>query len=172
MNWNFNYLAKVALGRPTCQLASGARIGSKARILNPRDSSRYIRVGRNTFVNGELCALPHGGDIDIGERCYIDVGVRIWSGISIKIEDDVVIGPNVNIFDNISHPLSATKRKEQAISIFTVGHPRDMKGLLLDKPIIIGRGTTIGTGAFVLRGAVVAPDSIVPPGTIVTKYFP
>ncbi|MGY4222702.1 acetyltransferase-like isoleucine patch superfamily enzyme [Bradyrhizobium sp. USDA 4503] len=172
MNWNFNYLAKVALGRSTCELAPGAKIGSKARILNPRDSNRYIRVGRNTFVNGELCALPHGGDIEIGQRCYIDVGVRIWSGVSIKIGDDVIIGPNVNIFDNISHPLSATKRKVQAISIFTIGHPKDMGGLLLDKPVNIGSGSTIGVGAFILRGATVAPNSIVPPGTIVTKSFP
>lgn len=172
MNWNFNYLAKVALGRPTCELAPGAKIGSKARILNPRDTSRYIRIGRQTFVNGELCVLPHGGDIEIGNGCYIDEGTRIWAGTSLKIEDDVIIGPNVNIFDNISHPLSATERKAHAISIFTVGHPRDMKGLLLDKPITIGRGSTIGAGAFVLRGVVVSPCSLIPPGMVVTKNFP
>lgn len=168
---NLNYLAKRILGRPTCILAKGAKIGPRARILNPRDSSRYIRIGCRTVIEGELCVLPHGGQIEIGDHCYIDAGTRIWSGISIKIDDDVIIGPNVNMFDNISHPLSVTKRRAHAKQIFTIGHPKDIDSLQ-DKPIRIGRGSQIGAGAHILRGVTIGEGVLVPPGSIVTKNFP
>ena len=167
---NLNYLAKRILGRSTCILAKGAKIGPKARIMNVRDSSQYLRIGCNSLVNGELCVLAHGGEIEIGERCYIDIGTRIWSGASIKIEDDVIIGPNVNVFDNISHPISAKKRHEHAKQIFTTGHPKQID--LDDKPIRIGRGTIIGAGSFVLRGVTIGENVLVAPGSIVTKSFP
>ena len=166
---NLNYLAKRLLGRPTCLMDAGAKLGSKARILNPRDDSRYIKIGADSFINGELCVLPHGGNIVIGQRCYIDEGTRIWSGMSITIEDDVVIGPDVNIFDNISHPLSARKRAVQAKQILTIGHPKEMHGLLLDEPIYIGEGSMIGARSFILRGATIAAKTLIEPGSMITR---
>ncbi|SEE09006.1 acyltransferase [Bradyrhizobium erythrophlei] len=164
---NVGFLARSLLGRPTCKLGQRAKLGWRARILNARESSEHIRIGRDSFVGGELFVFAHGGDIEIGRNCYIDVGTRIWSGGSIKIGDDVVIGPDVNIFDNHTHPLSTAARHAQIRSIFTIGHPKQIE--LAERPVVIGDGAQIGAGAIILRGVEIGPNVFVPPGSIVSK---
>ncbi len=164
---NLGFLTKTLLGRPTCRLGKGARLGWRARILNARQSSEHIRIGPDTFVAGELFVFAHGGDIEIGSNCFIDAGARIWSGGSIKIGDNVVIGPDVSVFDNHTHPLRAAERHAQIRSIFTVGHPKQIE--LAERPVIIGDGAQIGAGAIILRGVQIGSKVIVPPGTIVSK---
>lgn len=164
---NLGFLARALLGRPTCTLGKGAKLGWKARILNARQSSEHIRIGPNSFVAGELFVFAHGGDIEIGSNCYIDVGARIWSGGSIKIGDGVVIGPDVSIFDNHTHPLRAAERHHQIRSIFTVGHPKQIE--LAESPVVIENGVQIGAGAIILRGVKLGTNVIVPPGSVVSK---
>lgn len=164
---NLHYLIRKALRRPTCILERGARLGSKAKILNARGKSDYIRIGRDSVVLGELFVFAHGGQIEIGKRCYIDAGTRIWSGASIKIEDDVIVGPDVNVFDNRTHPLDAHERHEQIKSIFTIGHPKRID--LGDRPVRICQGALIGARAMILRGVTIGSGSIVLPGAIITK---
>ncbi|MGF6426504.1 acyltransferase [Bradyrhizobium elkanii] len=167
---NLDYLAKTLLGRPTCKLARGAKLGWNARILNARQSSEHIKIGPNSFVAGEIFVFGHGGDIEIGSNCYIDTGARIWSGGSIKIGDNVVIGPDVNIFDNHTHPLRPAERHAQIKSIFTVGHPKQVN--LDDRPVLIGNGAQIGAKAIILRGVVIGDNVTVPPGSVVSKSIP
>lgn len=164
---NLGFLARTLLGRPTCRLERGATLGWSARILNARQSSEHIRIGTNSFVGGELFVFAHGGDIEIGSNCYIDVGARIWSGGSIKIGDGVVVGPDANIFDNHTHPLRAAERHAQIRSIFTVGHPKQIE--LAERSVIIGDGAQIGAGAIILRGVEIGKNVIVPPGSVVSK---
>ncbi|GKQ52881.1 hypothetical protein BRSPCE3_37360 [Bradyrhizobium sp. Ce-3] len=164
---NLGFLAKSLLGRPTCQLAQGAKLGRKARILNARQSSEHIRVGANSFIGGELFVFAHGGDIEIGSNCYVDIGARIWSGGSIKIGNNVVIGPGANIFDNHTHPLRAQERHDQIRSIFTVGHPKQIE--LAERPVVIGDGAHIGAGAIILRGVEIGPNVIVAPGSVISR---
>ena len=68
----------------------------------------------------------HGGRISIGEWCYVGVGTRIWSAISIEIGDRVLISHSANVFDSLTHPLQAAARHEQVKQIFTSGHPREV----------------------------------------------
>ncbi|MFQ3452038.1 acyltransferase [Bradyrhizobium sp. UFLA01-814] len=164
---NLDFLAKTLLGRPTCVLARGAKLGWKARILNARQSSEHIRIGPNTFVAGELFVFAHGGDIEIGRDCFIDAGTRIWSGGSIKIGNNVVIGPDVNVFDNHTHPLRAAARHAQIRSIFTIGHPKQIE--LAERPVVIGDGAQIGAGAIILRGVEIGSNVIIEPGSVVSK---
>ncbi|WP_298274502.1 DapH/DapD/GlmU-related protein [uncultured Bradyrhizobium sp.] len=164
---NLGFLARMLLGRPTCKLERGASLSWRARILNARQSSKYIRIGSNSFIAGELFVFAHGGDIEVGRDCYVDVGARIWSGASIRIGNGVIIGPNVNIFDNHTHPLRAAQRHAQIQSIFTVGHPPRIE--LADRPIIIGNGAQIGAGAIILRGVEIGENVIIPPGSVVSK---
>ncbi|MBR1206624.1 MULTISPECIES: DapH/DapD/GlmU-related protein [unclassified Bradyrhizobium] len=164
---NLGFLARKLLGRPTCKLAPAAVLGWKARILNARASSEHIRVGANSFIGGELFVFAHGGDIEIGSDCYIYEGARIWSGGAIKIGNGVVIGPDVSIFDNHTHPLSATARHAQIRSIFTVGHPKEIE--LAERPVKIGDGAQIGAGSIILRGVEIGNNVVVPHGSVVTK---
>jgi acetyltransferase-like isoleucine patch superfamily enzyme len=119
---------------------------------------------------GELMTFAHGGNISIGEWCYVSSGSRVWSAASIQIGDRVLIAHNVNIFDSLTHPLDATARHEHFKAISTVGHPRQID--LGERPVIIHEDVWIGAGAFVLRGVTIGACAIVAAGAVVTRDVP
>jgi len=117
-----------------------------------------------------LLIFGHGGQISIGEWCYVGEGTRIWSASSIEIGNRVLISHSVNIVDNLTHPLKATERHEQAKAIFDRGHPRDIS--LDEKPVKIGDDAWIGACAMVLRGVSVGEGGVVAAGAVVTRDVP
>lgn len=167
---NVDLLIQKLLRRPTCVLATGARLGRSARIRNIVGNREAISVGSGSIVMGELLTFGHGGKIFIGEWCYIGEGSRIWSGSSIIIHDRVLIAHGVNVFDNLIHPLDAAERHKQFKQIATVGHPRHID--LGDRPVVIEEDAWIGAGAIVLRGVTIGKGAIVGAGSVVTKDVP
>jgi len=94
---------------------------------------RFIRIGRNVFIN-------HG-------CTFLDLG-------GITIEDDVLIGPKVNLLSE-GHPLDPAGRK------------------VLDlKAVHIKRNAWIGAAATILPGVTVGENSVVAAGALVTKDVP
>ena len=69
----------------------------------------------------------------------------------ITIEDDVLIGPKVNIITE-NHPLD----------------PKERKNLLL-KSVLIRRNAWIGAGATILPGVTIGENAVVAAGSVVTK---
>lgn len=167
LNINFNYLLRQIIGKPTCVKHANARLGVSARITNIGQHSSQITIGAGTIVDGQLLVFPHGGRITLGEWCYVGEGTRIWSAVSIEIGDRVMISHNVNIFDSLTHPLSAALRHQQFRKIATVGHPRNID--LGEKPVRIGNDAWIAAGAMVLRGVTVGEGAIVGAGAVVTR---
>jgi acetyltransferase-like isoleucine patch superfamily enzyme len=167
---NFDLLIQRLIGRATCRLQKGAFLSRAARIRNTQGDSDKIFIGRHSYIEGELLTLAHGGMISVGEWCYVGVGTRIWSAASIEIGNRVLISHSVNIFDNLSHPLKASLRHEQAKQIFTTGHPRKIS--LDERPVKICDDAWIGAGAMVLRGVTVGEGGIVAAGAVVTKDVP
>jgi acetyltransferase-like isoleucine patch superfamily enzyme len=167
---NFHFLAQRLLRRPTCILASGARLGRHAKIRNVVGPSEAIRIGSHSIVMGELMTFAHGGNISIGEWCYVSAGTRIWSAASIQIGDRVLIAHNVNIFDSLTHPLDAAARHKHFKEISTTGHPRQVD--LGERAVIVREDAWIGAGAIVLRGVTIGAGAIVAAGAVVTKDIP
>jgi acetyltransferase-like isoleucine patch superfamily enzyme len=167
---NLHFYLQRLIGRATCRLEKGAFLSHSARIRNALGDSSKIVIGARSHIRGELMILGHGGRISIGEWCYVGVGTRIWSAATIEIGDRVLISHSVNIFDNLSHPLRASQRHEQAKQIFTSGHPSEID--LDEKPIKIGDDAWIGAGAMVMRGVSVGEGGIVAAGAVVTKDVP
>ena len=167
---NIQLIVQRLRGKATCVADATAKIGSKARIFNIGDDSSLIRIGASTIINGELLVFPHGGNIQIGERCYVGEGTRIWSDTSINIGHRVMIAHNVNIFDNLTHPIDATARHAHFRQIATRGHPKliDLGGL----PIQIADDAWIAAGAFVLRGVSIGKGAIVGAGAVVADDVP
>ena len=170
-------LIKHLLGiRPCCQIHKTAFLHNTARIINSRNSRESITIGAFTHVKGELLTFGHGGKITIGDYCYVGEQSNIWSALSIEIGDRVLIAHNVNIFDNLTHPINPKARHEQFKQIITSGHPKHIDlsegAVVLSNDVWIGcmslvlKGVTIGEGAIVGAGSVVTKD--VPPYTIVT----
>lgn len=135
-----------------------------------------ICIGDNCKIRGELLVYPHGGEILIGNDCYIGEMTKIWSAKQIKIGNRVLIAHNVNIHDSNDHPLDKNKRHEHYLEIITTGHPKAIDSIRKETIIIeddawigfnaiILKGVTIGSGAIIGAGAIVSKD--VPPYTIV-----
>jgi acetyltransferase-like isoleucine patch superfamily enzyme len=93
----------------------------------------FTTIGRNVFINHACSFLDLGG---------------------ITIEDDVSIGPRVNLVTE-SHPLD----------------PEDRKALLT-KPITIKRRAWIGAGATILPGVTIGENAVVAAGAVVNKNVP
>lgn len=167
---NVDYLIQRLIGRATCRLQPDAALGSSARIRNIRGDSNKITIGRHSRILGELLTFAHGGEIKIGDWCYVGEGSRIWSAASIIIGNRVLISHSANVFDNLTHPLGAGARHQQIRQIFSQGHPRDIS--LDESPVRLCDDAWIGAGAMVLRGVTVGEGGIVAAGAVVTKDVP
>jgi acetyltransferase-like isoleucine patch superfamily enzyme len=167
---NLDYMARRLLRRPTCKLAGGAKLYSSARIRNASGRDEHIRVGSRSMILGELLTFAHGGQIQIGEWCFVGEGTRIWSALRITIGDRVLIAHNVNIFDNLTHPVGAGARHRQFQRIVTSGHPKEIN--LGERAINISSDVWIGANAIILRGVMIGMGGIVGAGAVVTKDVP
>ena len=167
---NLDYWFRRLSGRATCMLESSTRMQRSARIRNIRGDNQFIRVGGNTLIAGELLVFAHGGQISVGEWCFLGEGSRIWSSCSINIGDRVLISHNVNIFDSLTHPLNAHSRHEQFKSIMISGHPPKLD--LDEKPVTIGNDVWIGANANILRGVNLGEGAVVGAGAVVSKDVP
>jgi acetyltransferase-like isoleucine patch superfamily enzyme len=94
---------------------------------------RHITLGKNVFINHACTFLDLGG---------------------ITIEDDVQIGPKVNLITE-NHPVDPAKRKYLDL-----------------KSILIKRNAWIGAGATILPGVTIGENSIVAAGGVVNKDVP
>lgn len=90
----------------------------------------------------------------IGERVFINHACTFLDIGGITIEDDVQIGPNVNVLTE-GHPLNPADRKK-----------------LIVNPILIKRNAWIGAAATILPGVTVGENSVVAAGAVVNKDVP
>lgn len=113
----------------------GSRIDVSTAIFPPfyTNFGQSIRMGKNVFIN-HACS-------------FLDIG-------GITIEDDVLIGPRVNLTSE-NHPLDPGNRQT-----------------LIPKPIVIKRNAWIGAGATILPGVTVGENSIVAAGAVVSRDVP
>jgi len=94
---------------------------------------KHINIGKNVFINFDCTFLTLGG---------------------ITIEDDVLIGPKVNLITE-NHPLN----------------PQDRKGLIC-KSILIKKNAWIGANATILPGVTIGENAVVAAGAVVSKDVP
>lgn len=135
LNPSLNAAEDVAEVRKILSEIIGSPIPENTGIFTPF----YINFGKHTSI---------GANVFINHACsFLDLG-------GITIEDDVLIGPKVNLITE-NHPIDPTKRKS-----------------LLCKPIVIKRNAWIGAGATILPGVTVGENAVVAAGSVVTKDVP
>lgn len=97
------------------------------------DFGENINIGKNVFVNHACTFMDRGG---------------------ITLEDNVLIGPKVNLITT-NHPLHPSERRA------TISHP-----------IVINRNAWIGAAATIMPGVTIGENSVVAAGAVVTKNVP
>ena len=113
----------------------GKKVDDTFFIIPPfySDFGENISIGKNVFVNHACTFMDRGG---------------------ITIEDNVLIGPKVNLITT-NHPINPADRRAT-----------------ISKPIVIKKGAWIGVGATILPGVTVGENAIVAAGAIVSKDVP
>ncbi|HEY0655457.1 MAG TPA: sugar O-acetyltransferase [Chryseosolibacter sp.] len=112
-----------------------SRIDKSTTVFVPfyTNFGKHIKLGKNVFINHACSFLDLGG---------------------ITIEDDVMIGPRVNLTTE-NHPVDPATRKYLDL-----------------KSILIKRNAWIGAGATILPGVTIGENSIVAAGAVVNKDVP
>jgi len=113
----------------------GTKLDESTVVFAPfyTNFGRFIQIGKNVFINHACSFLDMGG---------------------IIIEDDVLIGPKVNLITE-NHPLDPANRRA-----------------LITRPIVVKRKVWIGGAATVLPGVTIGENSVVAAGAVVTKDVP
>ncbi len=143
------------------------------RYLNARWKLRGARVGRNPAVAGDplvQCSdleigddfliwsgyrrtmLSGWGRIRIGDKCFLNSGVVLFSVKEVVVEDEVAIANEAYVTDTNSHGVEG-------------------RGCV-DAPVRIGRGSWIGARAIILPGVTIGSRCLVAAGAVVAKDVP
>lgn len=113
----------------------GSELDKSTTVFVPfyTNFGRFIKIGRNVFINHACSFLDMGG---------------------IIIEDQVLIGPKVNLITE-NHPLDPDNRRA-----------------LIAKPIVVKRNAWIGAAATILPGVTIGENAVVAAGAVVTTDVP
>lgn len=98
----------------------------------------------------------YGYNIEVGENFYANFNCVILDVNSVRIGDNVLLGPNVQIY-TATHPLDPAERLTR----------REMA-----KPVVIGDNVWIGGGAIICPGVRIGDHSTIGPGSVVTGDIP
>jgi len=162
---------KVARLRRNAAIHRSSRLYPEARICNFQKNPSRIRVGRGSHVRGELLVFANGGEVVIGDNCFVGEGSRIWSGERIVIGDNVLISHNVNIVDTNAHEINHIERAAGFHKLVRGGHPK-YKTNVLTAPVAIGDYAWISFNACILRGVTIGRGAIVGGGSVVSDDVP
>ena len=157
------------------QIRSMAIIGDRtiicreSRLQNIHDSQVDISVGYDCAILGDLVLFPLTGKIQIGNKCFIGPGSRIWSASSVEIGDYVMISHNVGIYDTSGHSMDWQRRRKEMDAFLPdfseVPQEEDLDAV----PIVIENDVWIGANATLLKGVRIGRGSIIGASAVVTK---
>jgi acetyltransferase-like isoleucine patch superfamily enzyme len=121
--------------RTTLSEIIGSQLDESTTVFAPfyTNFGRFTQIGKNVFINHACSFLDMGG---------------------ITIEDEVLIGPRVNLITE-NHPLDPVNRRA-----------------LICKPIIIKCNAWLGAAVTILPGVTIGENAIVAAGALVSKDVP
>ena len=128
---------------------------------------KNILIGNYCHIRGKLHTF-FNGNIILGDYCYLGENSHIWAASNIIIGNRVLISHNVNIHDNISHPLNAHLRHEDFKRIIGLNPNFDIsqvdlrvKDIIIKDDVWIGFNSTIYKGVTIGKAAIVGSNSLV-----------
>jgi acetyltransferase-like isoleucine patch superfamily enzyme len=104
--------------------------------IEARSPSSLIRIGADTWINNNFCAIADCEEISIGKNCFI--------------------GFNVEITNSDFHPTYVTERRESQSSLSQSVHIGDE--VFIGSNVKIVKGVSIGDRSVIANGSVVTRD--------------
>ncbi|MBO3446064.1 glucohydrolase [Clostridium sp. CCUG 7971] len=128
-----------------------------SKVEERMDIIKYLfgSSGKNIFMEQPFMC-DYGYNMHIGENFYSNHNLMVLDCNTIKIGDNVMIGPNVKIFA-AGHPVDAEFR---------------ISGLEFAQAISIGDNVWIGGGSIINPGANIGDNVVVASGSVITKDIP
>ena len=133
------------------------------RALNDCCEQERERIARQLFgsVGDDFWVEPpfqcdYGTNIHMGNAVYFNFNCIILDPARVDIGDNVLLGPNVQIYTAF-HPFNYAKRRDC---------------LEMAKPVAIGSDVWIGGGAIIGPGVRIGSRSVVGAGSVVTSDVP
>lgn len=148
-----------------CEGMPEERLQAKLRMKafnesSPDDPQRRAELLRDIFGKdtGSWVEPPlyfcYGRHVNLGQGCYLNMGVTMIDDGIITIGDRVMFGPNV--------------------TIATVGHPLNpkLRGLMYTDHVTIGDNVWIGGGVTICPGVTIGENSVIGAGSVVVQDIP
>ncbi|MBJ8025938.1 sugar O-acetyltransferase [Bacillus cereus] len=123
----------------------------------------FKHVGKHAYIEPPFIC-DYGSQIEWGENSYANFNCVILDSAPVKIGNNVMIGPNVNMYTathSIYPSLRNDREKEGLESLITYA-----------KPIVIEDGVWIGGGSILTPGIKIGENSVIGAGSVVTKDIP
>ena len=143
---------------PICSLMSLCKvkyypfqlISTRTEIICTEKESRIEINNRIYTEKGSVLSARRGGKILFQGKAYLNRNVIIAAKSTIKIGNNVTIGPGTCIYD----------------------HDHDGNNGFISNPITIGDNVWIGAGSIILKGVEIGENSVIGAGSLVTKNVP
>ena len=136
---------------PGIIIGNGSSI-AKSAVVEIRGGGT-ITIGEGTEVLDGAMILTHGGNIEIGNNCSVNVYSVIYGHGGVKIGNNVLIAGGNMIIPNNHNFMSRDK------TIIEQG--ATAQGIVIEDDVWIGHGCTILDGIVLAKGTVVAAGSVV-----------
>lgn len=141
----------------------GGKIGKNVKFYEGirivGNSPGAVTIGNDVrILKGVTISTTPEGKIQIGNGVHIGEGSVIYSGVGIRIGDNVIIGPQ-NIIVDLDHRFE------------NLDVPINQQGMN-GKEISIGENVWIASQCVVIKGVTIGKGSVIGAGSIVNKNVP
>ena len=137
--------------------------GNATKLYGVYPSFRLFKDMRSVCVFGKGFRARNNVEINVrrnaklvvGNNVFINSGCIITVREFVEIQNNVVLGPNVMIFDH-DHLISEAIIHENQFSC---------------SPIVIGEGSWIGAGSVILRGSKIGKNCVIGAGSVIKGEY-
>lgn len=112
-------------------------------------------IGENVWIEPPFFC-DYGQNIRVGANVFFNFNCVVLDVAPVEIGDNVLFGPNVQIY-TATHPIDAATRRS---------------GLEFGKPIRIGSDVWVGGSAIFNPGVTVGSRTVIGAGSVVTRDLP
>lgn len=163
----FSRKSKVKKKTDNVEVGENTILLNKAAFRYDVNSNNKVKIGSDCMINCNFIFESDKGEIEIGNRTFINAGVNLISRSKISIGDDVTIAFGVTIYDHNSHSLDWRERandiKQQMEDYTQTGNFIQNKNweVVKSRPIKICDKVWIGMNCTILNGVTIGEGAIV-----------